>query len=190
MAIFAESRMRQYDKNGDGVLKGDELEGVRSAKEIDKDGDGTITKEEFLARLTSYSQSRGGDDRSSSSSRSDGSSSGSTRSDSSRSDSSRSNSSSNSSTANSDRKTYRAKTPAERLPKEMPSWFARTDANGDGQIAMPEFTTSWSDAKVAEFSRYDINGDGYITAQECLKAEGKPAGGTAGRPSSGDNASR
>jgi Ca2+-binding EF-hand superfamily protein len=163
------------------VLKQDEWEGVRNAKEIDKDGNGTITKEEFVARLTSFSQSRGGDDRSSSSSRSDGS----------RSDSSRSSgSSSNSSTANSDRKTYRAKTPAERLPKEMPGWFARTDTNGDGQIAMAEFTTSWSDSKVAEFSRYDINGDGYITAQECLKAEGKPASGTAGRPSSGDNASR
>jgi hypothetical protein len=67
-------------------------------------------------------------------------------------------------------------TPAERLPKDLPSWFTRTDANGDGQVAMAEFTTSWSDSKVAEFTRYDTNGDGFITVPECMKAEGKSSG--------------
>ncbi|MCL6505314.1 MAG: hypothetical protein K6T86_21780 [Pirellulales bacterium] len=41
------------------------------------------------------------------------------------------------------------------------------DANGDGQIAMSEFATTWTDAKVEEFMRYDLNGDGIITAAEC-----------------------
>ena len=149
-----------YDKNKDGKITQDEFGSMRDPKSTDKNSDGVITKEELAERASSFGRSRSGD--SSSSSRSDGSS---------RSGGSSSNSSS--STTADGRKSYRFLTPAERLPKDVPSWFTSTDANGDGQIAMAEYTTSWSESKVAEFTRYDANGDGYITVQECLKAEGK-----------------
>lgn len=68
-------------------------------------------------------------------------------------------------------KTYRILSPTERLPEGLPDWFARNDANGDGQISMSEFTREWTAAKAAEFARYDLNGDGVITAQECLQVE-------------------
>ena len=40
------------------------------------------------------------------------------------------------------------------------------DRNGDGQVAMSEFSRTWSSRTVAEFQRYDRNGDGIITAKE------------------------
>jgi Ca2+-binding EF-hand superfamily protein len=159
MAMFAESMIRQYDKNKDGKLTQDEWGSMRGdPKATDKNGDGVITKEEMVERFTSFSRSRSGDSRS-----------GDSRSGS-------SSTSSTSSTANNDRKSYRFLTPVERLPKEMPSWFSTSDTNGDGQVAMAEFTSHWSESKVAEFARYDTNGDGYITVAECLKAEGKSNG--------------
>ncbi len=38
---------------------------------------------------------------------------------------------------------------------------------------MAEYATTWTDAKVSEFTKYDLNRDGVITAKECLKAERK-----------------
>jgi hypothetical protein len=70
-------------------------------------------------------------------------------------------------------KTYRILSPLERLPEGLPDWFARNDANGDGQIAMAEYSRDWSPSKAAEFARYDLNGDGIVTAQECLQVEKK-----------------
>jgi Ca2+-binding EF-hand superfamily protein len=64
-------------------------------------------------------------------------------------------------------------TPTERLPPGLPSWFARSDTDGDGQIALAEFAPPGNREKVAEFSRYDLNGDGFVTATECLAAEKK-----------------
>ncbi len=62
-------------------------------------------------------------------------------------------------------------TPAEKLPKGLPSWFLDKDVHHNGQITMAEYTTNWTLQKVAEFKRYDLNGDGIITADECLKVE-------------------
>jgi hypothetical protein len=64
----------------------------------------------------------------------------------------------------------RFRTPAERLPAGLPTWFLEKDADQDGQVRMSEFATLWSDSTAADFARSDVNGDGIITAKECLKA--------------------
>ena len=58
----------------------------------------------------------------------------------------------------------------ERLPKGLPDWFARSDTNADGQVAMAEFATSWSDSVLKEFGQFDLNNDGIITPSEALSA--------------------
>jgi hypothetical protein len=68
------------------------------------------------------------------------------------------------------RKSYRVKTVTERLPKGLPDWFARSDANADGQVAMAEFATSWSDSVLREFGQFDLNQDSIITPSEALSA--------------------
>ena len=70
------------------------------------------------------------------------------------------------------RKSLRTRTAAERLAEleGLPEWFARTDANSDGQVQMSEYATSWSEQVVADFSQFDLNGDGIVTPGECLKA--------------------
>jgi Ca2+-binding EF-hand superfamily protein len=82
---------------------------------------------------------------------------------------------------------YRFPTPKERLPKDTPSWFLEKDANGDGQVAMFEYTSQWSDKVAEEFAQVDLDGDGLITPKECLAAgDFKPsAGSTASSGSSG-----
>jgi len=66
------------------------------------------------------------------------------------------------------RKSYRSPAPTERLPEGLPRWWNGKDGDGDGQIMMAEFSSTWSAAKVAEFARYDLNGDGVITPKEAL----------------------
>jgi hypothetical protein len=61
-------------------------------------------------------------------------------------------------------------TPTERLPKGLPDWFARKDADGDGQVTMSEYITTLDDAAIAEFQKYDLNRDGIITPAECLES--------------------
>lgn len=67
-------------------------------------------------------------------------------------------------------KSYRALTALERLPKGLPGWWASCDVNADGQIAMAEYSASWSSSVSEEFRQFDLNQDGFITAKECLKA--------------------
>ncbi|NQT37484.1 MAG: hypothetical protein HQ581_08350 [Planctomycetes bacterium] len=69
------------------------------------------------------------------------------------------------------RKSYRFRSPTERLPDGLPNWFAQKDADSDGQVAMAEYASSWTDAKALEFTRVDLNNDGLITPKECLRAE-------------------
>jgi hypothetical protein len=52
----------------------------------------------------------------------------------------------------------------------LPEWFSRSDADGDGQVRMSEYATSWSDDVVADFAQFDLNGDGIVTPKECMKA--------------------
>jgi Ca2+-binding EF-hand superfamily protein len=155
---YAKSLIGQYDKNKNGVLEKDEWSQMRGKpEEGDQNGDGVLTLDELTARLASYSQQVSSGGKSSSSPVAS---------------TSRSYSPSNRSTSGQD--TYRFKSPTERLPRGLPDWFARSDTNGDGQVAMSEFSATWSDSKAEEFARNDLNGDGFVTPEECLEAEREP----------------
>ena len=53
---------------------------------------------------------------------------------------------------------------AGKLPPDLPEWFARLDADGDGQVALYEWRESgWS---VEDFRQLDRNDDGFLTADE------------------------
>ena len=56
-----------------------------------------------------------------------------------------------------------------RLPKGLPDWFLKKDADSDGQVSMAEYASAWTDALAAEFVRLDANHDGVITPNECLQ---------------------
>ena len=77
---------------------------------------------------------------------------------------------SNSEDAAKRRRTYRFTPGKERLPATgLPSWFKTRDANGDGQVAMSEYSRTWSDRTVNEFRRHDRDGDGMVTAREATE---------------------
>ena len=139
---LAEGMMRQYDSDKDGKLQREEwMAMLPQHHSADTNSDGTITTEELAAKLTSYA---GGSGTSSSPTfASTGASTGAQR---------------------------RFRTPAERLPAGLPSWFFEKDANQDGQVMMSEYALRWSEEQAAEFGRRDLNGDGIITAKESLKA--------------------
>lgn len=69
-----------------------------------------------------------------------------------------------------DVKSYRSQAPAEGTQEGLPDWFPRDDADGDGQVAMAEYSVNWSDSVMSDFNQFDLNQDGMITPQECLKA--------------------
>jgi hypothetical protein len=75
-------------------------------------------------------------------------------------------------TATASGQAHRFLTPRERLPEDLPSFFT-SDRDGDGQVSMAEFTTSWDDAKLAEFNRWDRNRDGLITPAEAQRASSR-----------------
>jgi Ca2+-binding EF-hand superfamily protein len=159
---YAKSLLKQYDVNKNGVLEKDEWSKMRGdPKAGDSNGDGVLTLDELTAKLSSYGKSSGSST-SSGSSKKQGSRYASTRTSSPHGSSYRS---------DSDKPSYRFKTPAERLPAGLPDWFSRNDADGDGQIKMSEYSTSWTKTKAQEFKEYDLNGDGIITPQEYLDSQ-------------------
>jgi len=138
---YAQSLLKQYDKNRNGKLEKDEWQDMKgNPAESDRNKDGIITSEELTNRLVNYSRGRSGGG--------DGS--------------------------DSSRRSYRFLSPSERLPDGLPDWFAELDSNEDGQVAMCEYATLWSDAKALEFEFYDLNNDGLITPMECLEADEDP----------------
>jgi Ca2+-binding EF-hand superfamily protein len=156
---YAEGMIRQYDKNRDGKLDKDESSQMRSehlAADVNKDS--IITQDELQNRLQNYA---GG-------SSSGGSSSG----DGERRGYGPRGSSSDNKTAAAPKRSFRITPPTERLPKGMPDWFLRGDADGDGQVSMAEYTSTWTEQLAAEFLRYDANGDGIITPAECQAVNG------------------
>jgi Ca2+-binding EF-hand superfamily protein len=159
---FADAMFYRYDRNQSGVLEREEWGEMRVAQGADRNNDGKITKEELTARLAEYSgrRSRGEDGGSSGPGSSSVSSS----------------SSDSGSTVSGREKSYRFSTATEPLP----DWLARYDANGDGQVAMAEYSSSWTDAKAREFLNYDRNGDGLITRREAV--DGPAEGGVLAGP--------
>ena len=160
VARYAEGLLRQYDTNKDGVLQKDEWSRMRGEpQKADRDNNGLITKDELARQLGDYGRgSSGGSTSSGGSSAAGGSYSSAAR-------------SSSSATSGGPRKTYRFLSATERLPKGLPDWFTRNDADGDGQIAMSEFAAAWDDAKAGEFAGWDRDGDGLITPKEALRAK-------------------
>ncbi|HZZ70922.1 MAG TPA: hypothetical protein VFE24_01640 [Pirellulales bacterium] len=151
---YAESMMRQYDKNKNGYLEKDEWKEMRGEPEKIANGDGIITLNALTEHLRKANQEAGGL-ASSEHSSSGGGGWG--------------HHSTSSSSSSKSKKMY--PTAADRFPEGTPSWFIRADVDEDGQVSMAEFSATWSDSKVAEFAKYDLNGDGFISASEVLKVE-------------------
>jgi Ca2+-binding EF-hand superfamily protein len=153
---YAESLLRQYDKNKNGALDRDEwgqLQGDPAT--IDRNKDGAITTDELTIWVTEYSRRATGSWGSSTTSGGGGARG------------------SSAARSGETKKPYRMRTPTERLPPGLPDWFPRKDTDCDGQVSMAEFAQQWNEAKVAEFRKYDLNGDGIITPAECLQVEKK-----------------
>ncbi len=173
---YVDSLFEKYDENKNGTLEASEWKKISLLPAgADANNDGIITKEE-LARSSGGGDSGSHTATASSPSPAPASDQGQSRprggpwsTSSSTTGSSSSKSSSGSSGSN--EKSYRFLSPLERLPKGLPDWFARKDANGDGQVSMAEYSSVWDDAKAAEFAKYDRNNDGVITPEECLAAE-------------------
>jgi hypothetical protein len=156
---YAKSLLTRYDTNKNGVLEKDEWSKMSGKpKESDSNGDDILTLDELTTKLANYGKG------------SSTSGSSSTKSYASRPPSS-SRPSPGSSRTTSDKPVYRFKSPTERLPRGLPDWFTRNDTNGDGQIAMSEYSATWSNSKAEEFQQYDLNGDGFVTPSEALAAE-------------------
>ncbi len=155
---FAESMMRQYDKNKNGRLEKEEWSQMRENLRdgADRDHDGIITQEELSAKLLEYSQKRDGGGRSG---RPDGP---------------------GASSSTVQRKSYRFLSPSERLPQGLPDWFSEKDTNQDGQISMAEYSRAWTEAVADEFGKFDLNRDGVVTPRECLSQD-KMAAASEGR---------
>jgi len=184
---YAQSLLRQYDANKNGVLERDEWQNMRGSPEkADRNNDGVITLEELTAREFernqlaisggSPSSSSGGSSgwtstSSGAASSASGGSGSSTRSSGGRSTWGGQSRSSSTSSKSGQPGRVRFLTPLERLPKGLPDWFVQKDANEDGQVSMAEFAVEWTDAKATEFQKYDLNNDGIITPEECLRAE-------------------
>lgn len=168
---YAEGMLKQYDANKDGMLQKEEWSKMRGDPNgADKNGDEILTKEEVAEQLANYGKKQGGDDKGNDKAvepKSGGSpapvAAGAPAAP----------PASNTSGSPPPHSGIRFLTPTERLPKGLPTWFAGKDSNGDGQVLMAEYASTWSDSKVAEFDKYDLNGDGVITAKECLRAEKK-----------------
>ncbi len=62
------------------------------------------------------------------------------------------------------------------LSEGLPGWFYELDANRDGQVAMAEFTTEWTDEKFQEFASLDTNGDGLLTSLEVVQSKAMVGG--------------
>jgi hypothetical protein len=160
----AESLINQYDEDGSGRLEEYEWPNVRGNPEAwDTNKDGIVTQEEVTAYLDNYS---GGSSNSAPRAPEPGESyvvegpkpAG-------------------------GRKSERFLTATERLPKGLPDWFTRSDADADGQVQMWEYSTTWNDETVAEFAKLDFDGDGIITTAEALGESSVASAGTRGNSS-------
>ncbi len=154
---YAKSLMERYDKNGNSILERDEWKEMKGDPErSDLNKDGRITREELIKRFGSYRRDGDKDDKDRSFS--GGKDRGEQRERGSRDD-------------DEPRTTYRFTTALERVPKDAKSWIERYDKNDDGQVAMAEYSRTWTDSKVREFTKYDLDGDGIVTGDEYLDSK-------------------
>lgn len=166
-AEYAKGLLRQHDTNKNGTLEAEEWKAMPAKYHVaDANKDNVITAEELtvviagFATAASNSSSGGGAapaGKAGSGERGSG-------------ERERGGRGGEKPAAAGERKAYRFLSPVERLPKGLPDWFARNDANGDGQVMMAEYAASFNETVVAEFAKYDLNRDGVITPRECLTA--------------------
>ena len=158
---YAEGLLREHDKNKDGMLQRDEFKEMKTEHQgADANGDGVITLGELTNRVSGYS-SGGANASPLSGSGSSGYGGKSYK-----------KGGDKDKTGSADgKKSYRFLTPTERLPKGMPDWFIKNDADGDGQIMMVEYSSNWTESTAAEFAKLDLDGDGIITPSECMAGE-------------------
>jgi Ca2+-binding EF-hand superfamily protein len=151
---YAKSLMKEYDKNNNGQLEKEEWSQMKEKyKAADTNHDGIITLDELTKFMIADSgtgpQSPGGTPAS--------------------------NAGSNSVALQGNfgsSKANRYRSPTERLADlNLPDWFARDDADGDGEVSMSEFIKAKGDTEstAKEFANYDLDNDGIITPQEVLK---------------------
>ncbi|MGI9456454.1 MAG: hypothetical protein ACR2NU_07820 [Aeoliella sp.] len=149
---YARSLVERYDKNGNNILEKEEWKEMRGDPEkSDLNRDGKVTYDELVKRFNSGRD----DDRSKSDDRR-------------RSYGGRGTSSKDDKDA---RRTYRFTSPLERLQDKARSWVEKYDDNADGQVAMAEFSRTWTDSKVREFERHDLDNDGVVTGEEYLESK-------------------
>jgi Ca2+-binding EF-hand superfamily protein len=167
----ADERLRRYDTNKDGKLDAGELRQGRWSDDpmsYDRNRDGMLTKSELAVRYAKRriaeeerrdnsddSRSRGSDRGSSGWGRSGGS--GWSRGDGKEEEKP---------SRFGDAKSYRVDISADIAG--MPEFFGQRDANGDGQVLMSEYSSSWNAETLNEFMKWDVNGDGIIEPRECL----------------------
>lgn len=164
---YAKSLLKQFDSSGNGVLEKEEWSQMKTRyAAADANKDSVITVQELTVFNSGYSRksslvAKREDKKSPTSSerrRDRGRDSDRRRDDRRRGDEAK------------EKKSYRFLTATERLSETLSDRqqesFVKLDRNGDGQIAMAEFSTVWNDAKVREFSRFDQNRDGLVTPVE------------------------
>jgi hypothetical protein len=164
LARFVHSTISRHDRNGDGVLDKEEWAGALDhLTPADTNRDGRLTPEEIAKWMTEQMTGQTADRRTVESQPK-----GKVAANSKPSPENGSNS-------------HRSPTPhegAKQSEEELPYWFVEKDANRDGQVAMAEYSTYWTDAIAEEFMRHDLNNDGMVTPQECLKGPSPQANET------------
>lgn len=154
----ADGLVRRYDENRNGILERDEWTKISgSPANADTNRDGKISRTELINRLIVMRRARGSSDDEDR----EESDRGSDRRE-------RDRDRSASSSGSGERRSYRFVTAEERIPKDARSWITDHDKNGDGQVAMHEYSSNWTDSRVRDFARYDANSDGIITPEEYL----------------------
>jgi len=181
----AEERLRRYDENRDGFLSPEELRRGRwpdDPMQYDRNRDGKLSAAELAVRYANQriqeaSRNVNNNDRNA---RGQGNNNGWVRSD------GREEAAREEESRFGDAKSYRVLSRKETVSsiKGLPDFFARSDADGDGQVLMSEFSSSWNEETLAEFRKWDLNNDGIITAKECLEAVAKGARGSSSSSSS------
>ncbi len=169
---MVEMIFQRYDSNRSGALEREEWSSFRSDPSgYDTNKDGKITRDEFAAGMAGRlgggrGRGSGGDEQGGWFARREGGPGGEGGGEAPAAPG-------KTATPSSGRKSYRMATPAERLAaiEDLPEWFSRSDSDGDGQVRMSEYASSWSDDVVADFNQFDLNGDGIITPKECMQAK-------------------
>jgi hypothetical protein len=148
---YATTMLAQYDKNKNGQLEKEEWRRMRGKlKQADRNGDDVLSLDELTDHLAGFGSRR--DTRTNPASVVGH---GASR---------------RSKQREGTRRSYRFRSPHERLPKGLPDWFTRKDADLDGQVSMAEFSSVWTRSQLEDFARLDLNGDGFIVSKECLRA--------------------